>query len=99
MAKRRAKTAKTSDSLQRLRKSLAKCTKAKLIETLVELAEDDRRILRRLDEQFDLEALSKSDLPADEVAAWCAHMLAGDSVGFVCDEELKSLRQQFEASS
>ena len=45
-----------------------------------------------------LEALPQCDLPADEVATWCTHMLAGDSVGFVCDEELKSLHRQFEAS-
>ncbi len=48
--------------------------------------------------QVVIESLASCDLPADEVAAWCAHMLAGDSVGFVCDEELKSLRRQFEAS-
>ena len=44
-----------------------------------------------------LEAVPRCDLPADEVAAWCTHMLAADSVGFVCDEELKALRRQFEA--
>ena len=48
--------------------------------------------------QVVLEALPKCDLPPHEVAAWCTHMLAGDSVGFVCDEELKALRHQFEAA-
>ena len=48
--------------------------------------------------QVVLEALATCDLPADEVAAWCTQMLAGDSVGFVCDEELKTLRRKFEAS-
>jgi len=48
--------------------------------------------------QVVLEALSKCDLPADEAAAWCTQTIAGDSVGFVCDEELKKLRRQFEAS-
>jgi len=48
--------------------------------------------------QVVLEALPKCELPADEVAAWCMHMLAADSVGFVCDEELKALRRRFEAS-
>ena len=43
--------------------------------------------------QVVLEALTKCDLPADEVAAWCMHMLAADSVGFVCDDELKGQRQ------
>ncbi len=47
--------------------------------------------------QVVLEALKHCDLPADEVAAWCTHMLAADSVGFVCDEELKTLRLQSEA--
>jgi hypothetical protein len=170
-----------------LRKALSKRTKCELIDILVESAEDDRRILRQLDEQLELEAppqelvaltrqaiadatsfderdinhnfdydhaayeavkrnlgrlvglgqlwaamelslelmvkgsqqiemsdeglmtdeitdclqvvlagLASCDLPADEVAAWCTHMLAGDSVGFVCDEELKSLRRQSE---
>ena len=49
--------------------------------------------------QVVLEALPKCDLPADEVVAWCAHMRAGDSVGFVCDRALQSLRQHFEALS
>jgi len=48
--------------------------------------------------QVVLEGLANCHLPAEEVAAWCTHMLAGDSVGFVCDGELKSLRRQFEAS-
>ena len=48
--------------------------------------------------QVVLHAIRKCDLPADEVAAWCTRMLAADSVGFVCDEELKALRHQFEAS-
>ena len=173
--------------MARLRKALAKRTKRELIDALVEFAEDDRRILRQLDERFEveapsdelmaatrqaiadatyfdkrdvnrnfhydhaaydvvkrnlgrlvglgqfrvamelalelmvkgsqqiemsdeglmtdevaeclqvvLEALPKCDLPADEVASWCTQMLAGDSMGFVCDAELKSLRRQFE---
>jgi hypothetical protein len=177
------------DAVERLRKALAKRTKHELIDTLADLAEDDRRILRQLDERFEVEAppdelvaatrqaiadatyfdkrdinrnfsydhaaydavkrnlgrlvgleqlraamelslelmvkgscqiemsdeglmtdevkeclqvvmegLAGCDLPADEVAAWCTQMLAADSVGFVCDEELKSLRRQFEAS-
>jgi hypothetical protein len=177
------------NAVERLRKALVKRTKCELIDALVEFAGDDRRLLRRLDERFELEAppqevvtatrqaiadatyfdkrdinrnfrydhaaydtvkrnlgrlinmgqlrpamdlslelmakgshqiemsdeglmtdevkeclqvvleaLSKCDLPADEAAAWCTQMIAGDSVGFVCDEELKKLRRQFEAS-
>lgn len=48
--------------------------------------------------QVVLNAIRKCDLPADEVAAWCMQMLAADSVGFVCDDELKALHHQFEAS-
>jgi hypothetical protein len=48
--------------------------------------------------QVVMEGIASCDLPADEMAAWCTQMLAGDSVGFVCDAELKSLRRQFEAS-
>jgi hypothetical protein len=190
MPKRRPKQAiQPTDAMARLRKALAQRTKRELIDALVEFAEDDRRLLRRLDARFELEApprelvaatrqaiadatyfdkrdinrnfhydyaayealnrnlrrliglgqlrlalelslelmvkgshqiemsdeglmtaavkeclqavleaLPKCDLPPDEVAAWCTHMLAADRVGFVCDEELKSLRCQFEGS-
>ena len=45
-----------------------------------------------------LKALRKCDLPAAEVIAWCAEMLRRDHTGFLCDQELRALRQQFEAS-
>lgn len=45
-----------------------------------------------------LKALRKCDLPAVEVIAWCADMLGRDRVGFLCDQELRTLRQQFETS-
>jgi len=45
-----------------------------------------------------LKALQKCDLPAAEVIAWCAEMLKRDRVGFLCDRELRALRQQFETS-
>ena len=190
MPKRRMqKAAKKMDAVERLRKALAKRTKRELIDALANLAEDDRRVLRQLDERFEVKAppdelvaatrqaiadatyfdkrdinrnfsydhaaydavkrnlgrlvglgqlrvamelslelmvkgscqiemsdeglmtdevkeclrvvidgLAACDLPADEAAAWCTEMLAADRVGFVCDEELKSLRSQFEAS-
>lgn len=44
-----------------------------------------------------VEALRKCDLPATEVIAWCADMLGRDRVGFLCDQELRALRQHFEA--
>jgi hypothetical protein len=45
MGKRRVKqVAKTSDIVPRLRKSLLKQTKAALVDTLVELAQEDRSL-------------------------------------------------------
>jgi hypothetical protein len=190
MAKRRPqKAAPQVDALKSLRKTLAKRSKRALIDTLVEFAAADHRILRQLDASFTLEvpprqlvaatrqaiadatwfdkrdmnrnfdydhavyavvkrnlgrlvklgqlpaamdlslelmvlgshqiemsdeglmtdevegclqvvltAVAKCDLPADEVAAWCAQMIADDRMGFVCDTELQSLRRRFEAS-
>jgi hypothetical protein len=64
MPKRRPRrVAKTSDVAPRLRKALAKQTKDRLIDVLVELAREDRNILRRLAERIDLEA------PPQELAA------------------------------
>ena len=45
-----------------------------------------------------LKALRKCDLPSAEVIAWCTEMLKADRVGFLCDQELRALRQQFEVS-
>ena len=44
----------------RLRKALLKQTKAVLVEILVELAKEDRNLLRRLAERIDLEAPPKN---------------------------------------
>jgi len=64
MSKRRPKkVAKKTDVAARLRKALAKRTKAELIAILVEWAGEDRRLLRRLEEQIGLEA------PPQEIAA------------------------------
>jgi hypothetical protein len=63
------------DAVARLRKALAKRTKCELIETLVELAEDDRRILRQLDERFEVEA------PPDELVA-ATHQAIADATYF-----------------
>jgi len=45
-----------------------------------------------------LKALQKCDLPAAEVLAWCAEMLGNDRVGFLCDQELRALKQQCETA-
>lgn len=45
-----------------------------------------------------IEALQKCDLPATEVITWCAAMLQRDRMGFICEQELRELRQHFEAS-
>jgi hypothetical protein len=190
MPKRRPrKIIKTADVAKRLHKALAKRTKKELIDVLVELARDDRNVLRQLDARFELEApprelllatrqaiadatdfderdinrnfsydyaaydavkrnlrrlvglgqlrlamelslelmdqgsyqvemsdeglmtddieeclkvviqaLRKSDLPASELLAWCRGMLKKDRVGFICEEELKALQADLEAS-
>lgn len=46
-----------------------------------------------------LKALKKPDLPADEIAAWCAAMLAADRVGFIAHDELVSLRTRFKSTA
>jgi hypothetical protein len=57
MPKRRPKKiVYKADVAARLRKALSQRTKRELIDALVELAGDDRGILRRLDARFELEA-------------------------------------------
>ena len=46
-----------------------------------------------------IKALEKHNLPADESLAWCCAMLENDCVGFICRNELESLRRRFEAST
>jgi len=190
MAERRPKkTVKPADVAGRLRKALAKRTKRELIDTLVALANEDRKILRQLDARFALEsppeelaaatrqaiadatcfdkrdinrnfpydyaayeavqrnlrrlvdlgqlrltmelslalmkpasyqvamsdeglmtpdieeclkvvigALKQCDLPSAEIVAWCEEMAATDSVGCICDEELRALRNHVAAA-
>ena len=43
--------------------------------------------------QVVIQAFAKSDLPRDDVAAWCANMMSADRVGFICDRELNALRE------
>jgi uncharacterized Zn finger protein len=76
MPKRRPKKiVKTSDLAQRLRKAMAKRTKDELMDVLVELAREDRNILRRLAERIDLEAS-----PQELVAA--TRQAIGDATDF-----------------
>ena len=44
-----------------------------------------------------LEALTKCDLPAAEVIAWCSAMLENDRVGFIAREPLQALRNHFQS--
>ena len=67
-SKKVGKAAKTTDSPERLRKALAKRTKDELIDVLVELAGEDRGILRRLDARFELEAPPKELVAATRQA-------------------------------
>ena len=43
-----------------------------------------------------IQAVSKCDLPAAEVIAWCSAMLENDRVGFIAEEPLQSLRDRFQ---
>jgi hypothetical protein len=43
-----------------------------------------------------LSALKKCTLSPREVIVWCAEMLKRDRVGFICERQLKALRDQFE---
>ena len=46
-----------------------------------------------------IKALEKRNLPAGDSLAWCSAMLENDCVGFICCDELESLRRRFEASA
>lgn len=45
-----------------------------------------------------LKAIRTCGLTAADVATWCTQMLTADRVGFICEQELRELRQYFEAS-
>jgi hypothetical protein len=76
MSKHRVKKiAGKTDSVERLRKALAKGTKTELIDVLVELARHDRSFLRQLDAQFKLES------PAEELVA-ATHQAIADATDF-----------------
>ena len=67
-SKKVGKAAKTTDSTERLRKALGKRTKGELINALVELAREDRGILRRLDARFEVAAPPKELVAATRQA-------------------------------
>ena len=67
-SKKVGKAAKTTDSTERLRKALGKRTKGELINALVELAREDRGILRRLDAPFEVAAPPKELVAATRQA-------------------------------
>jgi hypothetical protein len=45
-----------------------------------------------------IKALKKSGLPSDEVKAWCDAMHKQDRVGFICDSELRTLRDKYRST-
>jgi uncharacterized Zn finger protein len=76
MAKRRPKKLDPrTDAGERLRKALVKRPKGELIDVLVELAREDRGILRQLDARFKLEA------PPKELVA-ATHQAIADATDF-----------------
>ena len=44
-----------------------------------------------------LQALKQSDLPPDEIVAWCAEMIQSDRVGCICDRDLGALHNHSKA--
>jgi hypothetical protein len=46
-----------------------------------------------------VQELRQGKLPAEEVLAWCAAMLAQDRVGFIARESLQSLRNRVQATA
>jgi uncharacterized Zn finger protein len=76
MPKRRVKkVVEKADSLERLRKALAKGTKGDLLDILMELARDDRNLFRQLGARFKLE------VPPEELAA-AARLAIADATDF-----------------
>lgn len=89
MAKRRVKkVAKTTDAAPRLRKTLMNQTKAALVDILVELADGDRRLLRRLSERFDLKS------PPQELAA-----ATGQGIADATDFDERDINRNFDYDS
>jgi len=58
--KKLPKAADLADAAARLRKAMARCTKAELVDLLVEFAREDPKLLRRLDARFEPEAPLKA---------------------------------------
>jgi hypothetical protein len=46
-----------------------------------------------------IKTLAKSDLPADEVTAWCRAMLDNDRVGFIARKPLESLQTHLQSAA
>jgi uncharacterized Zn finger protein len=46
-----------------------------------------------------VQAVETSDLPANEVIAWCSAMRDNDRVGFIAEKSLQSLRDRAQASA
>jgi hypothetical protein len=66
--KKLPKAADLADAAARLRKALARCTKAELVDLLVEFAREDPKLLRRLDARFEPEAPLKALVAATRQA-------------------------------
>jgi uncharacterized Zn finger protein len=46
-----------------------------------------------------IESLSRGDVPAKEVLAWCTAMRASDRVGFIAEKPLEALRQRVQTAA
>src|SRR3984893_862304 len=91
MAKRRAKKiANSTAAAPRLRRTLAKCAKAELISILVELAGEDRSVLRRLAARLEWES------PPQELAAATRQAIA-DATDFDERDANRNFSYDYEA--
>ena len=91
MAKHRTKTIIPSTAVtSRLRWTLARCTKGELIDILVELADEDRKVLRRLAARLELES------PPLEVAAATRQAIA-DATDFDERDANRNFSYDYEA--
>ena len=83
--KRVRKIVGKADSLERLRKALAKGTKRELVDILVELARHDRKFFRQLGDRFKLET------PPEELAA-----AAGLAIAAATDFDEREINRNFD---
>ena len=46
-----------------------------------------------------IQSLTKCDVPADEIIAWCKTISASDRTGFIAEERIEALRRHVETGA